>query len=348
MPPRPRVTLLVPLFDEEAVVPELLRRLTAQADRLATSGDSEHGDGVDVELLLVDDGSVDRTPDLLREAAAREPRLSVLRLSRNFGQEMALAAGLSEARGDAVVVLDADLQDPPELIGELIARWREGYSVVYGIRRNRKEGWLKRGAYAVFYKVLRRAASIDIPLDAGDFCLLDRRVVDVLRELPERTRFLRGLRAWAGFRQVGVPYDRPPRAAGAAKYSWRRLFELGLDGITSFSQLPLRLASYAGFATAALALLGAAFYLVWWAAGFELLGRRPQDVAGFITLITVVLFFAGVQLLSLGLLGEYVGRIYLEVKRRPGWLVAERLNGDRLNGARSGRPGSSGSGQLER
>lgn len=314
MAPRPRLTLLVPLFNEEAVLPELLSRLKATAGKL----------DADVEFLFVDDGSSDRTPELLREAAKSEPRLAVLRFSRNFGHAMALSAGLEEARGDAVAILDADLQDPPELVGEMLARWREGYAVVYGVRRNRKEGWLKRTTYALCYRLLQRAASIDVPTDAGDFCLLDRKVVDVLARLPERTRYLRGLRAWAGFRQIGIPFDRPARAAGETKYSWRRLFELGLDGFVSFSHMPLRLASYLGFATALLALAGLAFYFIWWLAGFEVAGRRPRDAAGFMTLTTLVLFFAGVQLLSLGIVGEYVGRIFVEVKRRPGWIVAER------------------------
>jgi dolichol-phosphate mannosyltransferase len=315
---RTRLTLVVPLFDEEAVLPELERRLTAVANGL----DAE------VAIVAVDDGSRDKTGELLRAWAAREPRLVVLRLARNFGHQMALSAGLAEARGDAVALLDGDLQDPPELLAEMVARWREGFAVVYGVRRNRQEGLLKRGAYALFYRLLRRMASLEIPVDAGDFCLLDRRVADVLVALPERSRFLRGLRSWTGFRQVGIPYDRPARAAGDAKYSWPRLFELGLDGLLNFSHVPLRLASYLGFATALLALAGLVFYFVWWAAGFEIGGRRPQDAAGFMTLATLLLFFAGVQLLSLGLLGEYVGRIFVEVKQRPGWIVAERIGRD--------------------
>ncbi len=314
---RPLLSLVVPLYDEEAVLPALAERITAVAAGL----------DADVEVVAVDDGSRDRTGELLRDWTRRDPRVVALVLARNFGHQMALSAGLAEARGDAVALLDGDLQDPPELLPEMIARWRAGFDVVYGVRRRRQEGLLLRGAYALFYRLLRRAAAIDIPLDAGDFCLLDRRVVDALVALPERTRFLRGLRSWTGFRQVGLPYDRAARAAGSAKYTWRPLVELGLDGLVSFSHLPLRLASWMGFAAAALALAGLAFYFVWWAAGFELGGRRPQDVAGFMTLTTLLLFFAGVQLLSLGLLGEYVGRIFVEVKQRPGWIVAERFGG---------------------
>jgi dolichol-phosphate mannosyltransferase len=321
MAARPRVTLLVPVLDEEAVLPPLLVRLAATADRIERSATI----GADVELLFVDDGSTDRSFPLLREAAQRDPRIGVLRLSRRFGHAMALSAGLAAARGDAVAILDADLQDPPELVDEFLQRWRAGHEVVYGVRRRRTGGGLKRWAYAAYYRLLRRSASIEIPLDAGDFCLLDRRVVDLLVALPERSRFLRGLRSWAGFRQVGVPYDRPARAAGRAKYSWRGLFDLGLDGLLSFSHLPLRLVSVAGLVSAALALLGVAFYFVWWLVGFELGGRRPQDVAGFMTLTTLVLFFAGVQLLALGLVGEYVGRVFVEVKQRPGWVVAEKV-----------------------
>lgn len=316
-PARPLLSIVVPLFDEEAVVPALAERIT----RCAAALDA------DVEIVAVDDGSRDRTGELLRDWAKRDPRVVVLVFARNFGHQMALSAGLEEARGEVVALLDGDLQDPPELLPEMLARWRAGFDVVYGVRRNRQEGLLLRGAYALFYRLLRRAAQIDIPLDAGDFCLLDRRVVDVLVALPERSRFLRGLRSWTGFRQAGLPYDRAPRAGGRAKYTWRPLVELGLDGIVSFSHLPLRLASWLGFATAALALAALAFYFVWWLTGFELGGRRPQDVAGFMTLTTLLLFFAGVQLLSLGLLGEYVGRIFVEVKRRPGWIVAERIGG---------------------
>jgi dolichol-phosphate mannosyltransferase len=316
-PARPLLSIVVPLFDEEAVVPALAERIT----RCAAALDA------DVEIVAVDDGSRDRTGELLRDWAKRDARVVVLVFARNFGHQMALSAGLEEARGEVVALLDGDLQDPPELLPEMLARWRAGFDVVYGVRRNRQEGLLLRGAYALFYRLLRRAAQIDIPLDAGDFCLLDQRVVDVLVALPERSRFLRGLRSWTGFRQAGLPYDRAPRAGGRPKYTWRPLVELGLDGIVSFSHLPLRLASWLGFATAALALAALAFYFVWWLAGFELGGRRPQDVAGFMTLTTLLLFFAGVQLLSLGLLGEYVGRIFVEVKRRPGWIVAERIGG---------------------
>ena len=199
----------------------------------------------DVEIVAVDDGSRDRTGELLRDWAKRDARVVVLVFARNFGHQMALSAGLEEARGEVVALLDGDLQDPPELLPEMLARWRAGFDVVYGVRRNRQEGLLLRGAYALFYRLLRRAAQIDIPLDAGDFCLLDRRVVDVLVALPERSRFLRGLRSWTGFRQAGLPYDRAPRAGGRPKYTWRPLVELGLDGIVSFSHLPLRLARLA-------------------------------------------------------------------------------------------------------
>jgi dolichol-phosphate mannosyltransferase len=316
---RPELTILVPLFNEAPVFPKLVDRLRSLLDRWDFCA----------EMLFVDDGSRDGTPDLLRELVAAEPRARALVLSRNFGHQAALSAGLEAARGKAVAILDADLQDPPELLTEFLARWREGHQVVYGIRRDRKEGILKRAVYALFYRVLDHLSAIPIPMDAGDFCLMDRRVVDQLVAMPERNRFLRGMRTWAGFRQVGVPYERGARAAGSPQYTWRKLFQLGLDGVLSFSHVPLRFATLAGILAGAGAFGLLLFYLAWWVSGASLAGRKPEDVGGFMTLTTLILAFSSMQFLFFGVLGEYLGRVFLEVKRRPGWIVAERLGFER-------------------
>jgi glycosyltransferase involved in cell wall biosynthesis len=281
----PEVTILVPLFNEAQVFPKLECRLTALADQW----------DFPTEILFVDDGSKDSTPDLVR------------------------------ARGKAVAILDADLQDPPELLSEFVARWREGNQVVYGIREKRKEGLLKRATYSLFYRLLDRLSTIPIPRDAGDFCLMDRRVVDELTAMPERSRFLRGMRSWAGFRQVGVPYERAARAGGTPQYTWKKLFQLGLDGLLSFSHAPLRLATVVGFLTGVAAFSLLLFYVGWWASGGAIAGRKPEDVGGFMTITTLLLFFSSIQFLLFGVLGEYVGRMFLEVKQRPGWIVAEHL-----------------------
>ncbi len=311
----PELTVIVPLYNEADVFGELRRRLSVALDSLALR----------CEILLVDDGSTDSSPRLLRDWASTDRRVRGIVLSRNFGQQLALSAGLSRSRGDAVVLLDADLKDPPEMIAEMIDRWRQGYKVVYGVRRHRREGLMKRLAYALFYRTLRTLSPTPIPLDAGDFCLLDRRVVEWIVAMPERGRFLRGLRGFVGFPQIGLPYDRPARAAGIPKYSVRKLFALALDGVLSFSPFPLRIASVVGFLVALSSLAGIVFYLLWWWSGLKILGKHPQDVAGFMTMIILLLFFAGLQFLFLGILGEYVGRVYLEVKQRPGFIVAEEI-----------------------
>ena len=296
----------MPVRDEEGALLELGRRVRETLDR----------ERLDFELILVNDGSRDRSLDRIREMRAADARVKLVDLSRNFGHQIAVSAGLDHARGRAVVVMDADLQDPPELIPELVARWREGHEVVYGVRRARKEGLARRLAYATFYRLLRRITQIDVPLDAGDFSLMDRRVVDLLISLPERNRFVRGLRAWLGFRQIGVPYDRDERASGESKYGLRELVRLAFDGIFAFSELPLRFARDLG-----LLITGGAGILALWT-----LGKRIFDyevVPGFATLAILVLFFGGVQLITVGVLGEYIARIYTEVKARPLYVVRE-------------------------
>ena len=309
-----KLSVVVPCFNEEAVLElthgRLLESLGADAS-------------FDLEIVYVNDGSRDRTEEMLFDLADRDARVKVVSFTRNFGHQPAVSAGLRYASGDAVAVIDADLQDPPEVILRLMEKWREGYDVVNAVRESRKEGIAKRFAYALFYRVYRWLASIDVPLDSGDFALMDRRVVEVMNALPEKNRFVRGLRSWSGFRQTGVAYERQSRAAGETKYSFRKLVGLAFDGIVNFSTAPLSLIFGMGVATAFLALLAAAAYLAWRIVDLPILGYTPGQAPGFTTLILVILFFSGVQLISIGILGEYLGRIYQETKMRPTYVVKE-------------------------
>ncbi len=304
------ISVVVPCYNEEAVLPETHRRLTSALEAVG---------GVRFEVVYADDGSQDATPDLLRALQAADPRVRVVRLSRNFGHQLAVSAGLEHAAGDAVVVIDADLQDPPEVIGELVARWREGFQVVYGQRTDRPgETPFKLWTAKSFYRLINRVSQIKIPPEAGDFRLLDRRVVEVLLGMPERDRFLRGMVSWVGFRQTAVPYAREPRRAGESKYPLARMLRFAADGVVSFSVTPLRLAIWLGFAAIVAAFAGIVYALV--------VRLYTQDwVRGWASIFTAVLFLGGVQLVTLGIVGEYVGRVYAEVKRRPLYVVAERL-----------------------
>jgi dolichol-phosphate mannosyltransferase len=268
----------------------------------------------DYEIVLVDDGSHDRSVEIMRALSANDPRVIVMELSRNFGHQIAISAGLDYARGDGVIIMDADLQDPPEVLPQFIAKWREGHDVVYAIREQRKEGWLKQSLYALFYRMLQRIANIDIPLDAGDFCIMDRRVVEILNGLPERNRFVRGIRSWVGLDQVGLAYERQARYAGHEKYSYRRLVYLALDGLISFSFVPLRMITILGLIISTISIVLAVIYFV----QRLIVGPNPL---GFTTTIVAVLFLAGMQLITLGVIGEYIGRIFEEVKRRPLYVV---------------------------
>lgn len=306
--------IVVPCFNEEAVIGQTHRRLSEVARGIA---------GVRPTLIYVDDGSRDGTLAALRTIAAGDPHVRIVALARNFGHQYALTAGLEASTGDAVAVIDGDLQDPPEVIGQMVARWRDGADVVYGVRATRKgESAFKRGTAHLFYRFLQTLGNADIPADVGDFRLLDRQVVDALRALPERDRFLRGLVVWVGFRQVGVSYERQPRAAGHTKFPFRRMMSFALDGIFSFSTVPLRLVSYFGFFVSMLSMIGVvyAFYIKLFTVGV---------VPGWAAQWIGTLFLGGVQLLSLGIIGEYVGRIYGEVKSRPLYVVKERIGFDR-------------------
>jgi polyisoprenyl-phosphate glycosyltransferase len=300
----PEVGLIIPCYNEESVLPSMLDRLNDVFSRWSYTP----------YVLFVDDGSADRTYELLQTACREDARFACLRFSRNFGHQIAVSAGLKHIRGDVVCVLDADLQDPPEFLEDMINKWKEGYDVVYGIRQKRKEALLLRMAYSLFYRLLKRIANIDIPLDAGDFSLMDRRVVDRINDMPEHNRFIRGLRGWVGYRQIGIPYERAGRQAGAPKYNVRRLLQLALDGLISFSSVPLRVATWVG---AMASVLG--FFLIVWALYSKFVyGITPS---GWTSLAVMMLFFGGIQLIVLGIIGEYVGRIFDEVKNRPHFLV---------------------------
>lgn len=307
------ISIVIPCYNEQEVLQQLQDRLTAAADQW----------GEPWEVIAVDDGSRDGTWDKLVAMNAMDPRWKLVRFARNFGHQKAVSAGIDHASGDAVFVIDADLQDPPEELYRFLDKWREGYEVVYAVRKNRKENLFKRSCYFLFYRLLDRMATQKIPLDSGDFCLMDRKVVDVLKAMPEQNRFVRGLRAWAGFRQVGLEYDRAARAAGQPQYTLKKLVQLAFDGMLSFSSAPLRLATYMGLVVSACAFLGTAFTVVQRIFGtwFEQIGMAPAP--GFATIVISILFLGGVQLVCLGIMGEYIGRIYEEVKGRPLWVISE-------------------------
>lgn len=305
---QPTVSIIIPIYNEEENIPELYHRLQGVIEQL---------DG-EAELIFIDDGSRDNSLNLMRGIYERGYRVKYISLARNFGHQIAVTAGLNNVKGEAVVVMDADLQDPPELILPMIEKWRQGYQVVYAQRLSRKkESALKRFTAYAFYRILRRLADVNIPSDTGDFCLMDREIVDILNAMPERNRYIRGLRAWVGFRQTAIPFERDPRFAGKVKYSFAKSWALAINGIISFSRVPLKLATYLGMLSAAAALLMILLVLYW------RLFDPASPLIGY-TLITIALFFLGsVQLFCIGILGEYIGRIYEEVKGRPIYTVKE-------------------------
>jgi dolichol-phosphate mannosyltransferase len=314
-----KISIIVPCFNEEAVLPRLFSRLS----EAAAAWD------VDYEVLCIDDGSRDRTWPLLKEQHARDARWRGLSLARNFGHQIAVSAGLYHSTGDAVIIIDADLQDPPEEISRLLAKWREGFEVVFAVRKKRKDPLVKRLLAWGFYRLIQRMAPFKIPADAGDFCLLDRQVVNVIKELPERNRYLRGLRSWCGFRQTSVEFERSARVAGEPQYTFRKSFRLAMDGLFSFSAAPLRLATWLGFWVSTFAFLGAifTFLLKVFARQFAKIGLEPGP-HGISTVVISILFLGGVQLICIGILGEYIGRIYDEVKGRPLFVIRERCGLD--------------------
>jgi dolichol-phosphate mannosyltransferase len=322
------ISIVVPVYNEAENVGRLYQRV------VAASGDW----GQPFELIFVNDGSTDSTLGQLLPLAHQDARVKVVQLSRNFGHQAAMSAGLAKARGKAIVLMDGDLQDPPEVVVSMLEKWHEGFDVVYAIREKRKENLWKKSAYYLFYRILQAISDIKIPLDSGDFCLMDRRVQQVLLvDMPEQLRFVRGLRAYAGFRQTGLPYERAERAAGKEKYTFSKLIKLALDGIFGFSTFPLKLSTYLGFLIAVPSFLVGIFFIFHRLIGFKVLGYSPQDTPGLATLAVGMFFLGGIMLMMLGILGEYLGRIYIEVKKRPFYIIDEVIDQENLANTSAGR-----------
>jgi len=302
-----KLSLVVPLLNEEMLVPELYRRVTSAMSFWPGQ----------YEVVVVNDGSVDRTLDILMRYREHDSRWKILDLSRNFGHQNAYTCGIDHAEGDAVILMDGDLQDPPELIREMVDKWRQGYQVVFGVKQSRKEAWPKRAAFGLFYRILNVFSSFPMPLDAGVFSLMDRQVVDHLRALPERNRYIAGLRAWVGFRQTSIEYHRDQRYAGTSRQTLRRLFHLAMDALFSFSYVPLRIATFMGLVSGmcSFLILGRVLY-------FRLF--TDKAILGWASVMVAVTFIGGMILVTLGLIGEYIGRIYDEAKKRPHYILRRR------------------------
>ena len=323
------LSIVVPVYNEEATLPELQRRLVEILPQV----------GGEAEIILVNDGSRDGTASMIAAICREDRRFRGVHFSRNFGHQAAVAAGLRYAAGRAIVVMDADLQDPPQLVLTLLAKWREGYEVVYGRHaRREREGWLKRGTAFLYYRFLKQMAQHDVPADTGDFCLMDRRVVDLLNSMPERNRYIRGLRAWVGFRQTAVDFDRPGRYAGEPKYTFRKSLSLAVNGVISLSKAPLRIATWFGLAVSATSFVLAVAFVI---------EKLTGGVAtrGWASTVVIMLFLGGVQLLTIGIIGEYISRIYDEVKQRPLFVVRDLDNLDSTP-ARGAEPALAGPQRL--
>jgi len=304
---KPIYSIIAPVYNEEDSLPVLYDRIV----------ETMENSGAPWELVLIDDGSRDRSTEIMRELAKKDARIRPVIFARNFGHQIAVTAGLDYARGDAAVIIDADLQDPPEVILEMIAKWKEGFEVVYAVRSEREgESWFKKLTASLFYRIIYRITDVKIPLDTGDFRLLARKVINVMNQMRERHRFLRGMSSWIGFRQVGLPYRRAARFAGVTKYPFNKMMKLALNAITSFSYFPLQMATFVGFFAAGFSILAIPVVAIGRLAG-------SQAFFGQATTLIAVLFLGGVQLISLGILGEYIGRIYDEVKGRPLYIVRE-------------------------
>lgn len=328
----PTISVVLPVYNERETLEVLADRLiNILEERLDSS----------FEVLFIDDGSRDGSAQIVDELHARDPRFKAIHFSRNFGHQAALQAGLDEATGSAIVLMDADLQDPPEILRQFIDLWQQGYDVVYAIRKKRKEGVFKRAAYSLFYRTMKAISEIDVPIDAGDFCLLDRVVVETLISLPERNRFLRGLRSWVGFRQIGIEYERHERHAGEPKYTLRKLIELALSGYIGFSAMPLRLAMWLGLSSA-----GAGFSMAIWVIFSKIAGIDSPK--GWASTIAVIMFIGGVQLLMLGVIGEYLSRVYDEVRSRPLYIISSRRGFDEFQSRKSKKRGASSASPQQR
>lgn len=308
------ISIVIPIYNEEENLQNLYTRLTNAAPSWKE----------DYEIVLIDDGSRDNSLTMMRVMAEKDSHVRVIKLSRNFGHQPAISAGIQEAKGDAIIIMDGDLQDPPEELYRFLDKWREGYEVVYAVRTKRKEGFFKKLAYSSFYRLMAAISDIEIPLDSGDFCVMDRKVVNVLvHDMPEQIRFIRGMRAYAGFKQIGVTYERAERAAGEVKYTFKKLVQLALDGLFGFSSFPLRLSTYLGISIAIPSLIIGVFFLVHRLFGFKVFGHTPEETPGLASLAVGMFFLGGVMLTMLGIIGEYISRIYIEVKKRPFFVIDE-------------------------
>lgn len=308
------ISIVIPIYNEEENLQNLYTRLTNSAPSWKE----------DYEIVLIDDGSRDSSLTMMRVMAEKDSHIRIIKLSRNFGHQPAISAGIQEAKGDAIIIMDGDLQDPPEELHRFLDKWREGYEVVYAVRTKRKEGFFKKLAYSSFYRIMAAISDIEIPLDSGDFCVMDRKVVNVLvHDMPEQIRFIRGMRAYAGFKQIGVTYERAERAAGEVKYTFKKLVQLALDGLFGFSSFPLRLSTYLGISIAIPSLIIGVFFLVHRLFGFKVFGHTPEETPGLASLAVGMFFLGGVMLTMLGIIGEYISRIYIEVKKRPFFVIDE-------------------------
>ncbi|AFZ52099.1 glycosyltransferase family 2 protein [Dactylococcopsis salina] len=308
------ISLVIPIYNEQGILEILYERI-----KVASAGWNQ-----DYEVIFIDDGSSDYSLEIIQKLNQKDDRVKAISFSRNFGHQTAVSAGLKYSTGEIIVVMDGDLQDPPEQIINFLEQWQQGYQVVYAIRKKRKEAWYKKLAYYSFYRLLNWMSSVKIPLDSGDFCLLDRTIVDHLNSLPERNRFVRGLRAWIGYKQIGIPYERNARLAGEAKYTFRKLIRLAFDGLINFSYRPLQVFTSLGIIVSLLSFLVAIYYLFAWILDPTVREQLP----GYTSIIIAILFLGGVQLISIGILGEYIGRIFDEVKARPLFIISQKIGID--------------------
>ncbi len=303
------LSIVVPIYNEEEILEALFEKLYNVLESLK----------LNYEVVFIDDGSSDNSLEILRNIYLRNKQFKTISFSRNFGHQIAVSAGLNLASGKAVVIMDGDLQDPPEIIPHLIKKWQEGYDAVYVIRKNRKENLFKKAAYKIYYRLLHKLADINIPLDSGDFCLMDQKVVKLINSLPEKTRFIRGLRSWASFKQIGMEFERDKRLAGKSKYTFSKLLNLALDGVMSFSGVPLKMVIVFGFIISALSLVYAIYI------GLNRIFTTSNQLPGWTTIVVAVTFLGGVQLTITGLIGEYIARIFNEVKNRPLYILKEKI-----------------------
>ncbi len=309
------ISVVIPSYNEQDVLPKLLEHLLPVTSELQEP----------CEIIFVDDGSTDRTWQIITHAHKENPLIKGVRFSRNFGHQCAVTAGLKYADGDAVIIMDADLQDPPEILQKFIDKWKNGYEVVYAVRKKRKESFFKRAGYFIFYRLMRKLSDIEIPLDSGDFCLMDRKVVNQINDLPEKNRFIRGLRSWVGFKHIGIEYERHARADGDVKYTLRKLISLALSGLLSFSSIPLRLSSLLGFFIAGTSFVGFIFFFLYRIFDLKLFGYSIKEAPGTATIFLTILFLGGIQLITIGILGEYIGKIFEEVKQRPTFVTDKTI-----------------------